>query len=163
MSPSRFDSVVTHLIYMLEVLDSNFGCGFFFCVVNNLSWRVPVLCIGNLTRRNLSKFHWTFHNNTPFTFISLQRKPSYVFIFIFVCVAQQLKSGLSRLIFEVSKSLIITHTRARTLYDSSEPGISPSHRPLPTQHTTNRRDDHSCLHLDSNPRSQQSSSCRPTP
>jgi len=89
-------------------------------------------------------------------------------------VAQQLKAGIGLLIVEVSKSLIITHTRTHaraharththththTWYDSSEPVISPSQRPLPTQHTTNRGDDHS---LDSNPRSQQSSSCSPTP
>jgi hypothetical protein len=32
MSPSRFGSVVTHLIFMLEVLNSNFGWGFFFAL-----------------------------------------------------------------------------------------------------------------------------------
>jgi hypothetical protein len=30
MSPNRFDCVVTHVICVLEVLDSNFGWGFFF-------------------------------------------------------------------------------------------------------------------------------------
>jgi len=31
-----------------------------------------------------------------------------------VCVAQQLKAGLGRLILEVSKSLLITHTQTHT-------------------------------------------------
>jgi len=35
--------------------------------------------------------------------------------------------------------------------------------PLPTQHTTNARDQHSCSQRDSNPRFQQTSGCRPTP
>ena len=35
--------------------------------------------------------------------------------------------------------------------------ISSSQRPLPTQHTTNTRDEHPCHQRDSNPRSQQSS------
>jgi hypothetical protein len=56
-----------------------------------------------------------------------------------------------------------SHTDTHTLCDSSELIISSSQRPLPTQHTTNTRDERPCPQQDSNPRSQQSSGFKPTP
>ena len=41
--------------------------------------------------------------------------------------------------------------------------ILPSQRPLTRQHTTLKRDRHSCPRRDSNPQSQQASGCRPSP
>jgi len=41
--------------------------------------------------------------------------------------------------------------------------ITTSLRPLPTQHTTNTRDKHTCPQRDSNLRSQQYSCCRHAP
>jgi hypothetical protein len=55
-----------------------------------------------------------------------------------------------------------THTRTHTQQDFSERVISQSQRPLPTQHTTNTRNEHKCPQRDSNPRSQRSDSFRPT-
>ena len=52
-------------------------------------------------------------------------------------VNQQPHSGLDRLTVEVSKSHTIRHSWTR--YDSSERVISPSQRPLSTQHTTKDR------------------------
>jgi hypothetical protein len=46
--------------------------------------------------------------------------------------------------------------------DSSERVITLLHRPLPTQHTTNTKDEHSLLHQVSNPQSQHSSGRRRT-
>jgi len=70
-------------------------------------------------------------------------------------VEQQPNSSLGSLIFEVSRS--------HTWYDSSERMISSSQRPLPTEHTTNARDEYPCSRRDSTSRSQQSSGSRPTP
>jgi hypothetical protein len=50
-----------------------------------------------------------------------------------------------------------------TKLDTCERVVSSSQRPLPTQHTTNTWDKHKCRQWDSNPRSQQSTGCRPTP
>jgi len=41
--------------------------------------------------------------------------------------------------------------------------ISPSQKPLPTQHPTDIRDEHPCIQHYSNPRFQQSGGLRPTP
>jgi IS4 transposase len=54
-----------------------------------------------------------------------------------------------------------THTHTR--YDSTGRVISSSQRPLPTQSTTNTRDEHPYPHWDLNPRHQHSCGCRPTP
>ena len=62
---------------------------------------------------------------------------------------------------EVSRSDKIRHTHSRQ--DPSEPVITSSHRPLPTQHTTKTRDRHPCRRRDSNPVSLLSSGRRPTP
>jgi hypothetical protein len=67
----------------------------------------------------------------------------------FSSVAQQPKSGLGRFVVEVSRSHPITHTHTRQ--DSSERVISSTQRPLPTQRTTNTRDEHPCPQRDSNP------------
>jgi hypothetical protein len=86
MSPIRFDSVVTHLISMLELLDSNFGWGFFFAfsIIFPEEYRFYVLVIlPEETFLNSIELPVT---KLLFTFKSLQRKPSYVFMFIFVCV-----------------------------------------------------------------------------
>ena len=64
---------------------------------------------------------------------------------------QQSNSSLRRLIVEIFGSHTDTHIR----YDSSEWVISPSQRPLPTQHTTNTKDENPCIQRDSNPRYQQ--------
>jgi len=57
------------------------------------------------------------------------------------CFAQHPKSGLGRLIFEVSRSH--THTHTHTSYDSSERLIITLQSPLPTQRTTNERHENS--------------------
>ena len=57
----------------------------------------------------------------------------------------------------------VDHTQTHTRQDSSIPVISPSHRPLSTQHPTKTTDDHPCLQRVSNPRPQPSSGCRLTP
>jgi hypothetical protein len=59
-------------------------------------------------------------------------------------------AGFSLLILEVSRSHTMTQ---HSQYDSSGRVISPSQRP----------DRHPCPRQDSNPQSQQASSCRPTP
>ena len=73
----------------------------------------------------------------------------------FSSVAQQLNSGLGRLIVEVSislsLSLSLTHTHTHTQYDSSEREISSSQRPPPTQQTTTARAKRTCLQRDLNP------------
>jgi hypothetical protein len=56
-----------------------------------------------------------------------------------------------------------TDTHTHTGYRSSERMISPSQKPLATQHTANIIDEHPCPQWDSNPRLQQSSGCKPTP
>jgi hypothetical protein len=78
-------------------------------------------------------------------------------------VAQLSKPDLDGLVVEVStrRSYTIRHTHTRQ--DSSEVVISPSPRPLPTQYTTNTRDEHSYPQRDPNPKSQQWSGLRPTP
>ena len=43
-----------------------------------------------------------------------------------------------------------THTHTYTQYDFSERVISTSQRPLPTQHTTNKWDEHPYAQWDSN-------------
>ena len=64
---------------------------------------------------------------------------------------------LGRLIVVVSRSH--THTHTHTEYDSSERVISSSQRPLPTQHTTNRREENACPQRYSNPWPQKSRGC----
>jgi hypothetical protein len=59
--------------------------------------------------------------------------------------------GPGRLIVEYSRSHTIRHTKKAM--DTSQGVISPSQRPLPTQHTTNTRDEHSRPHWGMNPRS----------
>lgn len=56
-----------------------------------------------------------------------------------------------------------THTHTHTREDSSEQVITSSQRSLvPTQQTQYTRDEHPCPQGDTNPRSEQSSACRPT-
>ena len=103
---------------MLEVLDSNFGWGFFFFFALSIifSWRIPVLCFGNLSRRNLSQKSIELSITIPSLCSNLSKGSRRMFSFLFscVCVAQQFKAGLGRLILEVYKSLIITHTHTHT-------------------------------------------------
>jgi hypothetical protein len=56
-----------------------------------------------------------------------------------------------------------THLDTFTRYKFPERVVSPSQRPLPTQHRTNTRDDHPCIQWDSNPRFQQPNWFRLTP
>ena len=65
---------------------------------------------------------------------------------------RQSKSGLSRLIFEVSRSHADTHNRQ----DSPERMISSSQRPLPTRHTTNTKDENGCRQWGFEPRDSSS-------
>jgi len=51
---------------------------------------------------------------------------------------------------------IYIHKIKNTRQVSSESVINSSQRLLPTQHTSNRRNEHPCCQRDSNPRSQQS-------
>ena len=74
----------------------------------------------------------------------------------FFSVAQQPKTGQDRLFLDH------THLDTETLQEFSERVISSLQRLIPTQHTTNKGDEHPCLQRDSNPRFQQSSGCRPT-
>jgi hypothetical protein len=74
----------------------------------------------------------------------------------FFLVAKQPNSGLGSLIVQVSRSHTHTHTHTPVRV------ISPSQRPLRTQHTTNTRE-HPCIKWDSNPQSQQPSRRRPAP
>jgi len=81
----------------------------------------------------------------------------------FFFVAYQSKSGLYRVVFEVSTS----HTmRYAHRLDSSERVISASKNPLFTQQTNkqkNTRVEQPCPQRDSNSQSQQSSGCRHSP
>ena len=54
-------------------------------------------------------------------------------------MSQQFNLGLSTLIVEVYMYHKQTHTHTHTRSDFSERVISPSKRPLPTQHTLNTR------------------------
>jgi hypothetical protein len=57
----------------------------------------------------------------------------------FLSAAQEPKSGLGRLFFEVYRPQTITQTHTHTRQDSSERVVSPSQRPLSTRQTTNNR------------------------
>ena len=78
------------------------------------------------------------------------------------CVAQQISWDLSHLAVEVYRShtIINTHTRAVGFLCTSNQPVAK--RPLPTQHTTNTREEHTCPQRESNALSQQSISRRPT-
>jgi hypothetical protein len=78
-----------------------------------------------------------------------------------ICFAAALQPnwGLGRLFVEVYRSRTIN---TLTQYDSTERVISSSQRPLPNQNTTNTTYEHLYPQKDLNPRSQQSSGCRPT-
>ena len=78
-------------------------------------------------------------------------------LFFLWCNSQ---SGLDRLIVEVSRSC--TFRRTHTQKDSSERIICLSQRPLPTQLTTDTRDETPCSQRDSNLRPQHSSGWRHT-
>jgi len=69
------------------------------------------------------------------------------------CVAVKPKLGLGRLSVKVSRSHTHTHTHTHTRQDSSERVISPSQRPLPTQHTRDKRGEHLCPQRGSNKQS----------
>ena len=89
----------------------------------------------------------------------------------FSSVALYPTSDQNYLLFEVSRPHTIrhthththTHTRAYIRQDSSERVISLSKRSLPTQHTTNIKEEYSWPQPDSNPPSQYESGSRPTP
>ena len=74
---------------------------------------------------------------------------------------KQPPSAPDRLTVEGPKRHKIRHTQTPGTTPSVRV-ISPSKRPLPTQHTTNTRDEHPCRQRDSNPRSQQQNGRRPT-
>lgn len=57
----------------------------------------------------------------------------YIPLLLLISVAQHPNSGLDRLTVEVVRQHTITHTTRQ----SSERVISPSQRPLPTQHIAN--------------------------
>jgi hypothetical protein len=77
--------------------------------------------------------------------------------------ALQPNTGTGRLVFHASISYTDTHTHTHTRQDSSQRMISSSQRPMPTQQAINTTYEHLCPQRDSNPRSQQSRGCRPTP
>ena len=106
-----------------------------------------------------------FHRPTDFKSIKyticFSKSCAYLF-----CVALQTESSLSHLIVEVSTLHTIRHTHTHThihtvglLWTNDH----PLQIFLVTQHTRNKGDKHPCLHWDSNPQTQQSSDCRPTP
>ena len=106
----------------------------------------------------------------PHAFIAwclTEHKETFTFAFFFFCGATgQIRSRppctqASR--SQTSRPHTIRHTHTHTRQGSSERVTNPSQRPLLTQHTTNTRGEHPCSQLESNPRSQRSSSCRPTP
>ena len=77
--------------------------------------------------------------------------------------AQQPKPGLGRPAVDVSSSLSLSLSHTHTRYSSSERVISSSQRPLPTQNTSNTRDEHPCPQRMLKSRSKHLSSFRPTP
>ena len=82
-----------------------------------------------------------------------------IWINFFLLVAQLPKLGLGRPLLTG-----LEHTKThRSLYDSSEEVISSSHRPLPTEYTTNTRDEHPCPHRLSHPQFQQKKGFRTAP
>ena len=78
--------------------------------------------------------------------------------FFFVVLRPNAGHGL--LVHEVSISRTTTHNSRQ---DSSERVISSSHTPVLRQHTTLTTGRHPCPRRDSNPHSQLSSGCWPTP
>ena len=81
----------------------------------------------------------------------------YIYFFFLSCLAQQPNSSLGRLIFEVSRSHIMTH---HSRYDSSGRVIDSSQRSL-LDHTQHSHDRHPCPRWDSNPQFQQVIGRRP--
>jgi hypothetical protein len=75
-------------------------------------------------------------------------------------VTQQPNSGLGHPLLRFRD---YTHTHTHTRLEPSERLISPSHRSLPTQRTTNTTEEHPCHQRDLNTRSQQSRGCRLKP
>jgi hypothetical protein len=112
----------------------------------------------SITYRAPSLGHTRSYNiSTKQKYQYLSQMPMY---FMF-SVAQQPKSSLGRLIGKVYRKHAVRDTHTRE--DSSGRVISSSQKPLPTQNTTNTREEHPCRQHDSNPRSQQSSGPRNTP
>ena len=100
----------------------------------------------------------------PFSALSVREildKFSHVLIFS-LCVyveKQPARSPAASFFTFLDHTQLDIHTR----YDSSLIAISPSQRPLPTQHPTNTRDENPRPKREWNPRFQQSSGRRPTP
>jgi len=76
-----------------------------------------------------------------------------IFSFYFFSVALQPISSLGYRVLR-----FLDHTQIYMVWLFRK--ISPLHRPLPTKHATNTRNENSCLQGDSHLRSQQSSGCR---
>jgi hypothetical protein len=72
-----------------------------------------------------------------------------VLYYFFSPVALERNSGLGRLTVEVLGHTQL-HKQTRSRLDSSERVITSSQRPLPAQHTTNRRDEYPCPQRNSN-------------
>jgi len=66
-----------------------------------------------------------------------------LYLLLFFCGVPA-NSRIGRLVVEVSRWHAIRYTHTHTRYDSPVRMISPSKRPLPTQHTTNTTEEHSC-------------------
>ena len=100
-----------------------------------------------------------------YLFFSLKHEVlQYEMYFPFLCgaTAQCRPRPASLLKFRVSYIHSDTHTH--THVRSSERVTSSSQRPLPAEHTTNRRDKYPCPSpAESNPRSQHVRGCRPMP
>jgi len=84
----------------------------------------------------------------------------------FFPMALQPKAGLGSLVLRfLDHEQLQRHTERHihTRQDFPGPETRPSQRPPPIRHTTLTRDKHTCHLRDMNPRSQQSSGCRPMP
>jgi hypothetical protein len=129
-------------------------------------WSIPLTLL-QITNLNYGITHTTSYSYFHTSKLSFQYNVlRHYQLSFFPSAAQQPNSGPGRLILQVSRSHIITdkHTHKQTnsvrlLYTSDQ----PSQRPIPTQHTPNRRDKHPCSRCDSNPRFQRSRGRRPTP
>jgi hypothetical protein len=86
----------------------------------------------------------------------------------FFSMPQRHNSVPGSIIVQVSRSHTIKHTHTHT-HTHTRPvrllctGDQPLQKLLPTQHTTNTRNENQCTQRDSNPLPEQSNCCRHTP
>jgi len=120
------------------------------CSYQKDKWAKP----GNLPESNaLSELGEHWKENLVFQALKLVINASVCRV-VAVCVMRETVSVCCNGLGSPPPSLPNTHTHTHTRWDSSESVTTPSHRPpLPTEHTTNTRDEHPCLQRDSNPQS----------